>query len=278
MKFALATPGDSRPKPEAFDSADLTSTYAHAYQQVFGRVAPDTLPSPLISQINEASERLGTRPDAYLFSVMHGFKVSCPERRFYSRFLVNESAEKRVIFYRKHAARTYGVADPDSISRIAGERKELTTEMEVAEEIFGGWVVGERVRRGGNGLALLYGNRETAFSPHWLVTEGSYLRWMQAQEKGTAFQKQHRDLVLRVDANAVASLAKIRGQVVASVAGRVILRAGFDPESFRIATPVTNALKFWLGVGSALLQLRLIHGVETGDLLEQTNQLTFERG
>lgn len=277
VKVALATPSDPREVPAPFDAADICSTYAYAFQKVFGKVAKVTLTPAIISRVNLAAAELGTRPDAYIFAVLHGHRVSCPERSFQPSFLITPSAAKRVIFYRTQAAKTYGVMDPDAVGRVAHDKQGLKDEMAVAEEIFGNWIIGERVNRGGNGLVSLYGNRETAFAPHWLVTESTYLRWMKEQAGGTVLQKQHRDLVTRIDPVSVAALAKLRGQSLLSVVGRAILRHGFDPKSLVMATPVTSAFKLWLGIGSALLQMRLIQGLEQGSLPDKSSQASYEK-
>ncbi len=258
---------------------DLPAVYAHAHARVFERKAPDMFTNPIqhAKVVAQATE-LGVTTETYIFSCMLGHRASCPERRFAAHLLLSPSASKRVSYYRAQAAREYGTVDVDAVSRIAGDQPRLREELLDAEELFGGWIVGERLQRGGNGVVALFRQRELALSPYWLSVEPTYARWLTTSPAApaTAELTRHRRRVSLVDPVALPELRRLRSAVVPGAVARVLQRRGLSPTDLMARTPVTDAFKMWLGIGDALLQLRLLDALESGVLAERAT-VTAER-
>lgn len=236
---------------------DLASVYALAYTRIFNRPAPDTLlDAPAVAG---ASRELGVSPEMYIYACLLGHRTSSPERRFNSRLLVSPTAAKRVLFYREHAAREFGTTDVDAVRRLTRDGDKLRDELLASEQLFGGWVVGARCATTGNGVVGLYRQRELALSPYWLAIEPTYARWTETTAAATEEQRRHRKLVAAVDRAARPDLARMRSGVLLPAAGHVLGRRGYSPAHFRSVPQVTNAFRFWLALGDALLQLRILN-------------------
>lgn len=249
----------SSPKARANPGVDvdLSAIYALAYSRVFNRQAPDTPANP--TEVLQAAGELGVLPETYVYACLLGHRVSSPERRFTARLLTSPAAAKRVAFYRETAVREFGTADVDAVSRVTGGCARLRGELLDAETIFGGWVVGARCTTTGNGLVALYRQRELGLSPYWLATEPTYHQWLRSHGTTDTSQerRRHRQLVASVNPMALPELVRQRGTMLVVAAGHVLHRQGHLLDHFRTRSPVTDALRFWLALGDAILQLRL---------------------
>lgn len=241
---------------------DVASIYSLAYRRVFQSSAPDSVPEPLCRDVRGMAKDLRVPVETFVYACLMGHKVSCPERRFRAQGLVSESAAKRVQFYRSKAVERFGTMDVGAVTMLSGKRDSVAEEVGRSEELFGGWVVGARVERGGNGVGSLYLNRELALSPYWLATEASYLKWRAEQPGGTPEVQRHRRSVAAVPAESMPELLRIRGSQVQRAVSAVLHRRGVRPSQLLTEPVITNAFRLWLSIGDALLQLRMLDQVE----------------
>lgn len=246
--------------------------YRLAHEQVFQRPARDPLLSAVAGGVTEAARRLGVSLEVYFYACLMGHQISCPERAFRAPYLLGPTAEKRVKFYRSHALKRFHALDATSLRHLAGHGADHQRDAFLASEtLFGSWIVNERCRRGGNGAAALYANRECAFPATWLAVEPSYAQWRSTQTErpylGTDEDGQpvfneigrHRHAVSQVPNNTRSALLALRDKVLPLAAAQVLQKHGVSPRQLLIQSPVTAAFPFWLRLGDALLQLRLFH-------------------
>ncbi len=242
---------------------NIASLYSLAYRRIFNRSAPDSVTDELQKDVTTQAASLRVTAETYVYACLLGHKTSCPERLFRSEGLVSASALKRVKFYRSKAVERFGTSDVKAVSRISGHDNKLSDEMGYSEELFGGWIVGARIDRGGNGVGALYANRETALSPYWLVTEPTYQKWRSEQRStGTPEVQRHRRTVALIAAKSVTALIAARAARLPSALAVVLNRHSLKPFQLLSDSKVDSAFKLWLGIGDALLQLKLLKQVE----------------
>ncbi len=268
VEVRLAGDATQSPAVAHGDDADPVALYAHAYTQVFQHKAPDLLDVTSADGVRAAARELGVTVEVYIYAVMLGHKTSSPERRFTARSVLAPAAAKRVVFFRAQAARDYGTVDVDAVTRVNGDASTLREELMNSEILFGGWIVGERVTRGGNGVAALYRARLLGLSPYWLATEPSFAKWATQADPGTTdAMRRHIRLASLVDAAALGELRRLRGLGLRLSMLRVLQRRGVPPRSLRMSSPITNAFRAWLDLGTAVLQLQLLRRTN-GEVLD----------
>lgn len=281
--FSLRGPTTAGPTGATPDAASL---YQLIHEQVFQRRARETLPADLAQAATEAAQRLRVSLEVYFYACLLGHQVSCPERAFRATYLTNDTADKRVRFYRDKAKARFHALDLPSIARLSpSAAAPQQGAMFDSELLFGTWIVNERCRRGGNGVAALYARRERALAPEWLATEPSYARWRETQptapylntnrrritdddsiaEGAPVFNEigRHRHAVSQIAPTTYRALLRRRSEVLPAAAAHVLHTHGVAPNRLAAASPITDAFQFWLHVGDALLQLRLfqlVHG------------------
>jgi hypothetical protein len=268
IKLATPSPIGRQDQP---DQVDFPALYALAYSQVFVQ-KPAVLPTPAIgAAVIAACVELRVTPEAYVHACLLGHQVSCPERRFSPPLLISPSAAKRVRFYQKNAAARFGTSDPAALAAVTGRVAPVTlaSALLASEELFGGWIVGERLRRGGNGVAALYAHRETALSPWWLATEPTYARWRTTADVGTAETRRHRQQVADIPESAQSALLRHRATAVRQAVPRVLTRHDLRETGLAFVSPVTSAFSLWLAIGDALMQRRLWGALHEGVLRER---------
>lgn len=250
---------------------EATSLYQLAYEQVLARRAPDALSPSAAVTVAQSAQQLGVSTEVYIYSCLLGHQVSS-QRTFRASMLQGETAIKRVKFYRQQAVSRFNAADLASLGTLTG-RDTLAAQRSTFlanETLFGGWILGARSRRGGNGVSALFTNRECAFSPSWLAIESSYQKWrdqavdrayLQTDDDGApVFDEigRHRYLVSKVVPATRGALLRLRSDILPTAASHVLQKHGINPSHVLVKSPVKNAFSFWLQLGDALMQLHLL--------------------
>ncbi len=266
--FTLQPPGgDGTASPQP----DAAALYQLAHEQIFRSRARDTLLSGDALTVSRSARDLNVSLEVYLYACLLGHQVSCPERAFRAKFLLGTTAAKRVQFYRDRAVTRFHALDLTSIGNLAGRDLGLQREALLnSEALFGAWVVSERCRRGGNGVAALYAARECALHPAWLAIEPTYAKWRKTQpeqpylksdDRGAPIFNEigrHRHAIHQVNPSQWPGLTRLRNEILPTVAAQILQKHQVNPSHVLTASPVTNAFAFWLRLGDALLQLRLL--------------------
>ncbi len=79
--------------------------------------------------------------------------------------------------------------------------------------------------------------------------------------------RRHIRLASLVDAAALGELRRLRGLGLRLSMLRVLQRRGVPPRSLRMSSPITNAFRAWLDLGTAVLQLQLLRRTN-GEVLD----------
>lgn len=245
---------------QADDRQELSryaASYALAHERVFGKV-PRQLPGTATELAVVGNSRdLKMSSELYTFACMVGHKVSCPERLFVPRFLEGETAVKRATFYRKEAAKAYGVADTLALGLLSGvEIANVRRAMQDSELLFGSWIVGERVKRGGNGLKAFYRARELALSPYWLAVEKTHETWARESPGSPVLDRHRRSIGPLI--SSTPDLVRIRAGAMQPVIAAVLAPYALKPEDLRFASPVASAARLWTSLGDAISQYGLL--------------------
>lgn len=226
---------------------DVNSVYQLAHRRVFAVASRDFVSRDTAAAVTSNAADLAMSIEPYVYAVLLGHKISCPERRFAQHFLGGESAVKRARFYRKEAARRYAVVDVTAIGALSDNTASLDCEMQRSEQLFGEWIVNTRLRNGGNGVTALYAMREMALSPYWLATEPTF---SQAPANPSKLIASRRCEVARLEPHA-AELCLVRSRSLLAVAGKVSAARSVPLRLLR-GHAVTDAFRFWLALGDAL--------------------------
>ncbi len=270
MQFDLSSvklPGIHAARPE------IAGIYSIAHEQIYGKPpAPSPFPTPeQDATIRKLAAETALSVESFIYSCLLGSKTACPERRFKPGFLCSETASRHARFYQKHAATRFGTTDTEAILNFsAASIPSIREALQHSEQLFGGWIVGERCKRGGNGVNALYRNRERALSPHWLAIEPTYRQWLSEQTRTSYIERdpetgrkvfneieRHRQSVTHIPSINIPKLQHIRSEVLPIAVAHVLQKHSVGLEQFLVASPVTNAFRLWLSIGDALLQLKL---------------------
>lgn len=261
--------GTASPEPDA------AALYQLAHEQIFRKRAGDRLPFEHVREITRSAAELSVSLEVYIYACLLGHQISCPERAFRADLLKAPSAAKRVQFYRDRAIARFHALDLTSLGNLTGQHLgHQRSALLDSETLFGTWVVNERCRRGGNGVAALYAARECALNPAWLAIEPSYAKWRKTQpeqpylktdEAGAPVFNEigrHRHAINQVNRTAWPGLSRLRDEILPVAAAHILQKHNVDPTHILITSPVTNAFAFWLRLGDALLQLRLLQIIQ----------------
>lgn len=242
-----------------YNESKAEEVYLECYRAVFPEYRPDNPCSVrnFGKVVIEQSERADTTLRMFILANMVGFKNSNSDRRYFAKFLVSQSAVKRVSVYRSAATSMFGTFDPQALDDLA-ENVSIGTignPMLESEELSARWVTGWKSRNAGNPFPRFFRINEMRMHPCWLAIDPHYAEYVKKYSPSTKEIEKVRSNVARVvrrlksHSGKALYFAKCRGEAARKVLGSVLAQHGLRETDIRATNVVTDMMKFWSDVG-----------------------------
>jgi len=275
--FKLAPPKLEaiRERIEDPDAPVLAELYKQCHLTVFGAMPPDRLKPQAEQAVHQLTRELNCSARVAITTVMMSQKAKRPDAEFYSMMLAGKNAERCVTMYRDACRKEFGFFDVSSIDVLTKD-KTFTLEDRLinSETIFGEFVVGYKMRVGGEPFTEFYRIKEHALDPIWLAIEPTYQEVLEAHIQdptGTAVVRQHRHAVIQARKLLIRSKGQAlftfqaREKIVPGVVRTVLSRRGFRTSNFLVESPISDMGKIWSRLGTAIQHINVLRFID-GDL------------
>ena len=202
-----------------------------------------------------------------------GYKLTHPFTPFYPSILASANAAETVYGLRRACLEKFNVEDAEALGMVLDIVLDNIDESMVASEIdFGAWIVGTKLRCGGNSTPQFYSEKELGLNRYWLALEPTYhdciLRPYLKAKFGTVAERKHRHLVLQEIAllkrrsTLAATVFNTRTRIMPKAVKTVLLRHGLTPKDFTYPErEVYESFPFWNGLGLAVQHLEVLKAV-----------------
>lgn len=252
--------------------------YRACYAEVFKKT-PDDLSKhdPDGTRLRDLAHEHDLSIRMFILTAMTGHSRASPGRPYYAPMLLGEYASRTVARYRAASIAEYGGFDAHSLHRLTGDNPhdlELKKNMHDSEHLAASWIVGWKIKRGGDPVKLLYAQRELALDPVWLSIEPSYrdkifTPYVRDQDRATTAQAKHRLSVSRsikeLRKGGYANAVRLREEIMHDVAKEVLYHYGLGLDDLMVESPVIDAVKFWSSIGLAIQHLYCLDFISGND-------------
>lgn len=287
-KFKLLPPRleEIREKIEDPDDPDLEATYRQCHMAVFDRMPEDKISrnSRASAAIRRLARELNCSLKVSITTVMMAHREVSPDRQFYSMMLSGPKAESRIKMYRDACRRKFGFFDVSAIDTLTKtETFSLEDKLLTSETVFGEFVVGYKMRIGGEPFTEFYRIREQALDPTWLAIEPTYQDVLTAHLRdpgGTHLIRRHRHAViqaqraLKLNKGQAIHTFQLREKTMAKAMEIVLSRKGFKTSHFLVESPITDAGKVWSRLGTAIQHIHLLRWLD-GDEASASELMSY---
>jgi hypothetical protein len=275
-----------RDKLEDPDMPDLEETYRQCHMAVFERLPADRIGQRprALEAVPRVAKELNCSVKVMMTTVMMAHQASSPDRDFYATMLAGPSAVRRVEMYRDACRQKFGFFDISAINTLTGEaHTTLDDRLLTSETIFGEFVVGYKMRVGGEPFTEFYRIREQGLDPTWLAIEPTYQEVLMSHVQdphGSHHIRRHRHAVvqaqraLKLNKRQAAFTFQAREKIMPKAVATVVWRRGINPDHLLVESPVVDAGKMWSRVGLALQHVHLLRFID-GDAAAANELLSF---
>jgi hypothetical protein len=251
------------------DRENVEKVYAFCYEWVFAKKPRRGLGSlkPLVLTRVRLAE---TSIKLFFLSNLYGWRQS-HQTEFHPKLLTTDRAMRVFREYASACETRYGVFDTTSLDKLTareGDAASIEDRLYHSEVIAGSWVVNYKLFHSGGLAPKLYRECEEALHPYWLAIEPSYYTWVFHDHLEfpdphlTATTKNHRCNVahilakLKTHPRDAFMVFTLRERIMPRAVATVLSARNFKPEDFLIHDdyPVTNSIKFWVQLASAIQQ------------------------
>lgn len=267
--FAI-TPEKLAPNRGYESIEDIQDTYRLCYLTVYGRGPHDHIGrvADAAKRLDDLATELGCSQRLFILAVMTSAHATGPDQPFYANMLFGPNAISRFEALREECRLKFGQFDYKALD--LAKPAAMMTRFLHSEELFGSFVVHSvDVVEGAFSLTDFYLDQETAFDYSWLAIEASYLEAILTPHvAGTLFKTaekgrwrstviQARRTLLKNTAMARATFA-LRESTMAKATELVLRRYHLTPGDLLFASCFTDPLAYWVAVGQAVRQVKLL--------------------
>jgi hypothetical protein len=260
------------------DASNLQSLYERCHWAVYECPPSDAITRwpNAVEKLVAISEELDCSLQIVITSMMIAMQQSNPDRPFFANMLLGRSVVKNVGMFRDVCRSKYGFFDISTMNSLTkGSITTLDDRMLRSEITFGSFVVGYKMRVGGEPYTELYRLRERALDPVWLAIEPTYEEVLQEHVSdinapGTPEQRRHRRDVIQARKALHRSKRKAlfafesRKKILPEALRIILSQRGFSASNFEVENkPIKDIGKLWERLGWTIqhhLLLRYIDG------------------
>lgn len=265
------------------DRHRINRVYQECYRIIFKRAAPDAtgrLEREILLNVKEANCSVRVYILANMLGWAHRNDLvdeHDPDGRilaFTASRLKGAAALARARTYQDLCRRSFGTFSPSALETLTGTEiidNEFASQMYDSEVIAGAFIIGHKLQHQGSGFNELFRRKEPHLNEIWLAIESEYmarvLEWRKEPAKRSI--RTHRQGVLMAHGEmkkrreyAIGAF-EARQQAMPRAVATVLQRYGYRPVDFEMpATPIQNALRFWVLLGRAVCQMECLNYLE----------------
>lgn len=259
------------------DVADIEKVYVFCHDWVFGSKPRNRIGTAhrnvILFRVREAE----TSVKLFFLTNMYAWRQA-KASAFSPKLLTTEHAVKSVRSFAVACHQEFGAFDTTSLDMLfKNERGKAWIEERLlrSEVLVGGWIIRYKMFHTGQMVERLYQEKEEALDPHWLAIEGSYYSNTLVYHMNSPrpdlppTTSKHRWSVLhalgklKTHPREALSIFTARERIMPKAVREVLNRLGFDTTDFLMEdVPVTNALKFWGRLATAIQQYECLNFVD----------------
>lgn len=210
---------------------------------------------------------------SFLAFNMAGYKLTHPHTPFYRSIITAKSSVDKIQEIKKLCLDKFNAVDAERMGMMLDIILDNVDEAMLASEVaFGTWIVGQKLRIGGNTTQDFYERKEIGLSQFWLAVEPTYydcvLTSYIKQKFGSEAEQKHRHLVLQTIGKLkrrptlASTVFNSRCRIMQAAVKHVLGLYGLTQESFTYPDePVYECYSFWNSLGLALLHFETTKAV-----------------
>lgn len=275
-----------RQRLEDPDTPDLEESYRQCHMAVFDKMPSDKIGKRprALQAVPRIAQELSCSIKVMMTTVMMAHQASSPDRDFHAMALAGPHAIRRVEMYRDACRKKFGFFDISAINTLTdGSHTTLDDRLLTSEIIFGEFVVGYKMRVGGEPFTEFYRVREQGLDPTWLAIEPTYLDVLMAHindPSGSRLIRRHRHAVaqaiqaLKANKRQASFTFQAHEKILPKAIETVLGRRGFNPAHLLVKDPITDSGQLWSRLGMTLQHIHLLRFID-GNIAAASELLSF---